>query len=231
MDGIHDLGGMHGFGPVVREKDEPAFHASWEAAVMAISRTTREQGLVNIDQFRHAIERMAPAHYLSASYYERWLDGMSRLLAEKSVITHEALDSRTAHFLAHPRQTAKAFIVSTKSRVPVVAVPVPASTGFMRRELRPPAFRVGDAVITRESRPAGHTRLPRYARGKRGTISRYHGVHVFPDTNAHGLGEMPQPLYSVRFGGQELWGDSAEGHQAVYLDLWESYLLPGRQPQ
>lgn len=231
MDGVHDLGGMHGFGQVVREKNEPAFHAAWEAAVVAISRTVREQGLVNIDEFRHAIERMDPARYLSVSYYEKWLDGMSRLLAEKGVISNEALDSRTEHFLSHPRQTAKAYIARTKARVAVVVVPPPSTTGVVRPELRPPRFSAGETVITRESRPAGHTRLPRYARGKRGTVSRYHGVHVFPDTNAHGLGEMPQALYSVRFDPQELWGDSAEDHHAVYLDLWESYLLPVRRPK
>ena len=91
-----------------------------------------------------------------------------------------------------------------------------------------PRFAVGDRVITREMHPRGHTRLPRYARGKRGIIHLVHGIHVFPDTNAHGLGEMPQALYSVRFEARQLWGDTAEPNQWVHLDLWESYLEPGR---
>jgi len=101
-------------------------------------------------------------------------------------------------------------------------------TDFIRETGATPRFAPGDAVLTREMHPHGHTRLPRYARGKRGVIHCCHGIHVFPDTNAHGRGEDPQPLYSVRFDARELWGESAEPNQAVHIDLWESYLLPGR---
>ena len=99
---------------------------------------------------------------------------------------------------------------------------------FIRETGATPRFVPGDPVRTRAMHPHGHTRLPRYARGKRGVVHCCHGIHVFPDTNAHGEGEQPQPLYSVRFDARELWGESAEPNQAVHIDLWESYLLPGR---
>jgi nitrile hydratase len=226
MDGVHDLGGMQGFGPVEREENEPVFHADWEAAVLAMMRAAGSRGLFNIDEFRHGIERMAPAHYLRASYYEKWLDGVTRVLVEKGVVGAEELASRLAFFDRHPEASARA----------AVPGPLPgrgaANPNWVQDVIREtgaaPRFAPGDPVITRDMHPHGHTRLPRYARGKRGVIHRCHGVHVFPDANAHGQGEQPQPLYSVRFDARELWGESAEPKQAVHIDLWESYLLPGR---
>ena len=226
MDGVHDEGGMHGFGPVEREADEPVFHAAWEAAVLAIIRSGGTRGLYNIDEFRHAIERMDPAHYLASGYYEHWLDGIARLLVEKGVVGAEELQARAEFFRARPEAPATAALAGP---APARA---PANPDWLQSVVRDlavrPRFAPGDAVVTRHIHPAGHTRLPRYARGKRGVIHRLHGVHVFPDTNAHGLGEQPQPLYSVRFDGAELWGESAEPGQALHLDLWESYLLPGK---
>ncbi len=87
-------------------------------------------------------------------------------------------------------------------------------------------FKPGDAVIARNMHPRGHTRIPRYARGRRGTIDRDHGVFVFPDTNAELAGETPQHVYSVRFSARELWGDDASPHDAIYIDLWDDYLDP-----
>jgi nitrile hydratase len=225
MDGVHDLGGMQGFGPVEREADEPAFHARWEAAVLAMMRAGGARGLYNIDEFRHGIERMRPADYLRASYYEKWLDGITRLCLEKGVVTAAELDERIAFFRERPDAPASAAI-----RGPLPPR-VPFDAGWLQDAIRDtgarPRYGPGDAVITRRFHPRGHTRLPRYARGKCGVIDRCHGVHVFPDTHAHGLGEAPQPLYSVRFDGRELWGESAEANQQVHIDLWESYLLPG----
>jgi nitrile hydratase len=227
MDGVHDLGGMHGFGPVVREADEPPFHGDWEAAVVAMMRAGGAHGTYNIDEFRHAIERMAPAHYLRASYYEKWLDGIARLFVEKGVIGAEELRRRIEFFRERPDAPARdALTTAPPARGPAQVVWVQSA---IRETGARPRFAAGDRVMTRSFHPSGHTRLPRYARGKRGVIARVHGIHVFPDTNAHGRGESPQPLYSVRFEGRELWGESAEPHTHVHLDCWESY-LDGQEP-
>lgn len=227
MNGVHDLGGMQGFGAVEREENEPVFHASWEAAMLAIMRAGGARGLYNIDEFRHAIERMKPAHYLSATYYEKWLDGITRLLIEKRVVSEEEMQARAAFFGARPDAPATAALGGPPpERVPFDPGWV---QGVVRETGTRPRFAPGDPVITRVIHPRGHTRLPRYARGKRGAIHRVHGIHVFPDTNAHGLGEAPQPLYSVQFAARELWGDdTGEPNQWVHLDLWESYLQAGR---
>ncbi|HUG38376.1 MAG TPA: nitrile hydratase subunit beta [Candidatus Limnocylindrales bacterium] len=228
MNGVHDLGGMHGFGPVEREPDEPVFHASWEAVVVAIRRSKAIGRLFTIDEFRHSVERMDPAHYLRSSYYEHWLDGLVRVLVEKDVVTPEELDARAASLGERPEALARA--AGTRPRLDNAPGPqnplnfIPAST--VRPSSAAPRFAAGDPVLTRSVHPVGHTRLPRYARGKPGVIHRLHGTHVFPDTNAHGRGEQPQPLYSVRFDARVLWGESAEPNQQVYLDLFESYLRP-----
>jgi len=222
MNGGHDLGGMHGFGPVEREENEPPFHAPWEAAVVALMRASRAAGVYNIDEFRHGIERMVPAVYLGSTYFERWLDGITRLLVEKGVISAEELAERTARFSEHPDAPLPGAAPTPAWRSS--APPEPASS--FRAPAAPPRFAVGAAVLTRELHPTGHTRLPRYARGKRGVIASHRGCHVFPDTNAHHRGEQPQHVYGVRFDARELWSEAAEPNAPVYLDLWESYLLP-----
>jgi len=221
VNGVHDVGGMHGFGPVDWDEGPPSLD-DWEAAVVAIQGATRRTGLINIDEFRHGIERMAPAHYLGSSYFEHWLDGIARVLVEKGAIDPAALDARTAFFAERPDGAARDALAAA----PPATRPSVPHRGYVRPERAPPRFRAGDAVRARTTHPAGHTRLPRYARGRRGVIAAYHGVHVFPDTHAHGLGEQPQPLYSVRFEARELWGESAEPREAVYLDAWEPYLEP-----
>jgi nitrile hydratase len=226
MDGVHDLGGMQGFGPVEREQNEPTVHAAWEAVVLAMQHAGRLGLLYNIDEFRHGIERMAPAHYLRATYYEKWLEGMTRVLLEKGVVGAEELTARQAFFEQKPDAPAAAALPGPR---PARGASRAASLmDFIRETGATPRFAPGDPVRTRAMHPHGHTRLPRYARGKRGVVHCCHGIHVFPDTNAHGEGEQPQPLYSVRFDARELWGESAEPNQAVHIDLWESYLLPGR---
>jgi nitrile hydratase len=226
MDGVHDLGGMHGFGRVEREENEPAFHAPWEAAVVAMMRAGGARGVFNIDEFRHAIERMRPADYLDATYYEKWLDGIARLYVERGIVSKAELEARTAFFSERAAAPATAAIAGP------LPERVPSNPNWVQDVIRSdtgarPRFALGDRVVTRNIHPRGHTRLPRYARGKRGAIHRVHGVHVFPDTNAHGLGEDPQPLYSVRFEARELWGPIAEPNQWVHIDLWESYLEAG----
>lgn len=226
MNGVHDLGGMHGFGAVEREDPDPPFHAPWERTVNALNRTMMLIGIYNIDEMRHAIERMEPAHYLASGYYEHWFDMLERLLTERGVIAPAELDARTAYFTEHPETPATAPLSGPPPPSLVPAPARPAAHPFIREATAPPRFQAGDAVATRNTQPRGHTRLARYARGKRGVIHRLHGIHVFPDSHAHGLGEQPQPLYSVRFEAGELWGDSAEPCGAVYIDLWESYLTP-----
>jgi nitrile hydratase len=232
MNGVHDLGGMHGFGPVEREPDEPVFHAPWEAVVVAIRRSRAIGRLFNIDEFRHSIERMEPAHYLGSSYYERWLDGLARVLVEKGVVTLKELEERAASFRARPEGPAAGSGQCPRgARTPGDGDGLPSPLNFVppsttRTSSESPRYAPGDRVITRSFHPSGHTRLPRYARGKPGVIHRLHGIHVFPDTNAHGLGERPRPLYSVRFDARALWGESAEPNHHVHLDLWESYLRP-----
>src|SRR5262245_42109435 len=171
MDGVHDLGGMHGFGPVEREENEPPFHAPWEATVVAIMRDALGAGLYSIDEFRHGIERMDPAHYLGSSYFEHWLDGIARILIEKGVVSGAAMDERTAVFCARPDAPASAAVAATP--------PVPAPRGrpepetSFRDAMASPRFAVAAAVLTRNIHPAGHTRLPRYARGRRGVVAGY----------------------------------------------------------
>jgi nitrile hydratase subunit beta len=219
MNGVHDMGGMHGFGPIVREEHEPLFHAPWEGRVRAMAVLSMVHGYFNIDAFRFGIERMAPAEYLRAPYFERWLSTVERNLVEQGLLTADDVDARMRLLRDHPEAPLP---VAERHRPPS-----PASDAS--RSSRPgaePRFAVGDGVVTRNAHPGGHTRLPRYARGKRGTVIRSHGPHVFPDTHALGLGEQPQPLYTVRFDARELWGESAEPRQTVSLELWESYLAP-----
>jgi nitrile hydratase beta subunit len=222
MNGAHDLGGMHGFGAVEWEENEPVFHAPWERTVFGINRAVREWN-PNLDAFRHRIERMGAAEYLSTSYYEHWLAGIEILLSERGLVTPEELDARTEHYRQHP----DAPLPTAATRVSAPLPPPAPPHRFRREAIAPARFAPGERIVTRNVHPTGHTRLPRYARGKRGVVERVHGVFVFPDTNAHGLGEQPQPVYSVRFSARELWGDSAEPNQHVNIDLWESYLLPG----
>jgi nitrile hydratase beta subunit len=218
MNGVHDLGGMHGFGAIVREANEPLFHADWEARVCAFEEILcMDQETFTLDAFRHGIERMAPADYLRSSYYERWLASIESNLIAEGIISRDELDDRIDLLRQHPG----ALVHQSNAPTPPPAASEPPAT-------TPPAplFSAGDAVVTRNVHPTGHTRLPRYARGKRGVIERLHGAQTFPDTNAHGLGKQPQPLYTVRFTARELWGDSAEANETVSLNLWQSYLEP-----
>jgi nitrile hydratase beta subunit len=223
MNGPHDMGGMHGFGRVQPEANEPVFHADWEKTVMAANGANRSLGLVNIDEFRHSIERMPPAEYLNTPYYGRWLSALERILVEKGILTAQELSERAALLQEHPDT------VTPQGPIPPLAAQPPIVSNPRAAYQRPgptPRYSPGDRVRARNVHPTGHTRLPRYARGKRGTIHQVRGVYVFPDTHAHGLGEQPQPLYTVQFDGQELWGDSTEAREAVHIDLWESYLEP-----
>jgi nitrile hydratase len=221
MNGVHDLGGMHGFGPVVREQDEPVFHSEWEKRVFAMMLTAFGRRVYNVDEFRRAIERMPPAGYLAASYYEKWLHALEALLVEKGVVTREELASGHAAAPA-PAQAAE----SPDDGEGNGGVESFDSSAVKLRfdKSYKPGFKVGDRVVARNFNPEHHTRLPRYARGKRGVIRYDHGVFVFPDTHAHGQGGKPQHVYTVAFEARELWGPDQNQRAPVYLDCWEDYL-------
>ena len=223
MNGVHDMGGMHGLGPIAPEADEPVFHEPWEARALALTLAAGAWGRWNLDASRHQRELIFGPDYLRMSYYEKWIVGLEALMLKTGLVSAEELGA------GRPAPgSAKASPPLTAERVPAVL----ASGGPTTRDValapraQAPRFAVGDTVRARNINPAGHTRLPRYARGRVGVITHSHGAHVFPDTNAHGLGEHPQPLHQVRFEARELWGEAAVGRGAVYLDLWEDYLEP-----
>jgi nitrile hydratase subunit beta len=217
MNGIHDLGGMQNMGPVHYEENEPVFHEAWEGRVYALNRALGPWGKWNIDASRYGVELLPPADYLRMSYYEKWLERIIALLLQLKIVTQEEINS------GHP---APGFQKLTPRLTAASAAATAIQRGnFMRPDAKAQArFRPGQRVRTQNINPAGHTRLPRYARGRQGTIIRRHGIFVFPDSNAHFLGEQPQHLYSVRFPAQELWGKSASPHDSVHLDLWDSHL-------
>ena len=218
MDGIHDLGGMEGFGSLQIEKNEPVFHADWEARTMAMRVLMGFWRKWNIDAGRHSIENLPPADYLGFSYYEKWLASLVNLLVGAELVT---VDEVKKGFSA---TTAK------KSMPPIDAAGLeaflPVGKPAMRELGTKPQFSVGDRVHTLSHMPSGHHRLPRYIRGHFGEIILYHGAHVFPDTNACFAGENPQHLYTVRFSAKELWGGDASIRDTVTAELWESYLEP-----
>jgi nitrile hydratase subunit beta len=216
MNGIHDMGGMHGMGPIEAEKNEPVFHHPWEGRAYAVTRAMGAWRKWNLDASRFQREQIAPEDYLRMSYYERWLEGLVQLITKTGLVTQAELKSGKPDPGA-----AKQTPPLTPEKVPIlVAKGVPAS-----RDVAVTArFQTGERVRARNMHPVGHTRLPRYVRGKTGTIGRDHGVFVFPDTNALFLGEKPQHVYSVRFAARELWGEQAAAQDSVYLDLWDDYL-------
>jgi nitrile hydratase beta subunit len=215
MNGVHDMGGMHGMGPIRHEKNEPVFHAPWEGRVYAIDRALSSFHRWNIDAWRHHIETLPPAEYLRMSYYEKWLAANEKRVVQYGFVTAEELAN------------GKAAQGSTKA---VPALTVEVARAYERNipsandPSVAPLFQTGQRVRARNIQPEGHTRLLRYARGKTGQIIRDHGVYSFPDSSAQGMGDKRQHLYSVRFAARELWGEAASPRDFVHLDLWDSYL-------
>ena len=218
MNTVHDLGGMQNFGPVEADADEPVFHSQWERRVFALTLAMGAPGGWNIDTSRHARESLPPAQYLSSSYYEIWLAGLEKLMLERGLVTADEIATGQSQAPAKADRR----VLEADKVAEALARGAPAdrpSTGEAR-------FAAGDRVSTRNLNPQGHTRLPRYARGRVGVVIAVHGCHVLPDSNAHGEGEQPSWLYGVRFTSRELWGPEARAGDHVHLDLWEPYLEP-----
>ncbi len=217
MNGPQDLGGQMGFGPVAPEPNEPVFHAPWERRALALTLAMGATREWNIDISRHARESLPPANYLAWSYYEIWIAGLSKLLLDRGLATKDEI--------ASGRMQVAAKKVAGKLFAKDVATAL-AKGGPTSRSDTAPRFKPSDKVRTKNMHPTTHTRLPRYLRGHEGEIMRLHGTHVFPDTNAHGKGEHPQALYTVRFSARDIWGEARHPRDTVSADLWESYLDP-----
>ena len=216
MNGVHDMGGQQGMGPVEHEKDEPVFHAAWEGRIYALNRAIRAWRKWSLDTDRHALETMSPVDYLRMSYYERWVHRLEAQVVQYGLVSKEEMEAgkpAPGSTKANP-----AFTLATSAR-------------WLNRGIASshdptvrPLFKVRQRVRARNINPTGHTRLPRYARGKTGVVVRDYGVYLFPDTNAHFQGEKRQHVYSVRFAAQELWGPDASPRDSVHLDMWDDYL-------
>jgi nitrile hydratase len=215
MDGVHDMGGMDGFGKVEPEPNEPTFHAPWEGRVMAMSRAMAAIGAWNIDQSRFAIEQLPPHVYLTSSYYRRWFLRNAALVEERGLVGADELAEGRA--LRPGREMKRKFTAADAERVM-------ARGKYDRTPQAPARFKIGDRVRAKNIHPKLHTRLPRYVRGHLGTIERLHGAHVYPDAVVAGQGEDPQWLYTVCFDADELWGADADPTVKVSIDAFEPYL-------
>jgi len=217
MDGIHDMGGMHGFGKVEPEPDEPVFHAKWEGRVLALNRAMGYTGIWTIDQTRAGIEELPPDLYLTSSYYKKWGIRLEKLIVKMGLA--DADEIKAGHAL-RPGKT-------LKRKLNAAEVPNTLSRGSFTRPAKATArFKPGDRVRTKNIHPETHTRLPRYARDRIGIVEALRGCHVFPDTVAIGKGEDPQWLYTVLFDSRELWGENADPSLKISIEAFEPYLEP-----
>ena len=214
---IHDMGGMHGFGPVEPEPNEPVFHAEWEKRVLAMQRAMGATGLWTIDGGRASLEHLPPIAYLDASYYKRWFLGLERRVVAHGLVGEDEIAAG---------RSLRPGIRLNRKMTRGDAMKPPLRGNFERPSAFPARFKVGDVVRTRDINPTTHTRLPRYARGKLGTVEAVRGCHVFPDTAALGASENPQWLYAVVFAGRELWGEETDPSIKVSIEAFEPYLSP-----
>ncbi|MEX0751371.1 MAG: nitrile hydratase subunit beta [Xanthobacteraceae bacterium] len=216
MDGVHDMGGMDGFGPVQPEENEPVFHEKWEGRVLAMNRAMGFTRTWNGDISRHAKEILPPHVYLASPYYRRWALGLEQMLMDHGLVD---ADEFAAGHVLRPGKPLKRKLTLDQLEKALLA------RGSYERPARAPAlFKAGDRVRAKNIHPKGHTRLPRYVRGHVGAIERVHGCHVFPDSHAARREEDPQWLYTVRFEGRELWGDKVDPTIKVSVDAFEPYL-------
>jgi nitrile hydratase beta subunit len=215
MDGVHDMGGMDGFGKVEAETSEPPFHAPWEGRVLAMQRAMGYAGAWHIDHSRFAQEKLPPLSYLGSSYYQRWMLAMESNVTERGYVTPEEL--KAGHALK-PGPALK------RKLTPDVVAEGMTRSSFYRQQQGPQKFQPGDKVRTKNIHPATHTRLPRYARGKTGVVEMCHGCHMYPDSVATDQGDNPQWLYTVVFDSCELWGPDADPTLKISIDAFEPYL-------
>jgi nitrile hydratase len=216
MNGVHDMGGMQGYGPVRPEANEPVFHAPWEGRVITMVMAIAAWGKFGVDQRRYVRELIPPAEFLAMSYYEIWYTGLIANMLDAGMVTRAEIDSGVPS-----AGSAKLTPALMATRVPTFF----ANGAPKKRNVPARAnFRVGQRVRAKNINPTTHTRLPRYARGRTGVVTADHGIYVFPDTNANNQGEKPQHLYSVRFEARELWGEQAKNRDSVYIDMWDDYL-------
>jgi nitrile hydratase len=201
MDGMHDLGGRQGFGAVRYRPDARAFHEAWEVRVNSLYAFAVRRGIFNMDEYRHAIERMEPRHYLTASYYERSLTSLATLLVEKGILTREELERRA------------------QGLFPLAAPSAPGRSNVPARE----RFQPGDRVRVRDDYVPGHVRMPGYIRGKTGVVVSESPAYPFPDAHAHALAAQDEPTYDVRFRSEDLWPQSADA-ALVHVGVFQSYL-------
>lgn len=216
MNGAQDMGGLHGFGPVQPEPDEPVFHGEWEKRAFALTLAMGMPGGWNIDMSRSARESIPPADYLHKSYYDIWATGLEKLMLERGLVT--AADMAAGHRVSPPLPNRPVLKPADVAKVLYRGGPTERETNSS------PLYKAGDRVRAKNIHPKTHTRLPRYVRGHAGTIDRVIGFHVFPDSNATGAGENPQWLYNVSFNGRELWGPDGDPATLVSVDAWEPYL-------
>ena len=215
---IHDMGGMHGFGPIPREENEPVFHEPWEGRVLGLMMTTGKHLKGNIDNTRSQSEMLPASTYLSLAYYERWFVRLERVCTEKGLVTADDLASLWAGRDIAPDSQAEPVTPDD------IRGGLARGRNYSRQLEKPAVFTIDDMVRAKNINPKGHTRLPRYARGKVGTVIAENGGQIFPDNNATFSGEGPERLYTVKFSATELWGPDANPNDTVCIDLWEPYL-------
>jgi nitrile hydratase beta subunit len=228
MNGIHDMGGMDGFDTIKTNEgsiDTVGYHDEWEGLVHSAFVGTLGSGVHNMDEFRHAIERMGPGHYLTAKYYDRWLIAVQTLLVEKSVISPDELRERVEEF-SHTED-----ITLPERNNPMLINELLAGVTekySSRREPIEPVFDVGDTVHVENMHPKGHTRCPEYVRRAQGIIREQQGTHTLPDSHAHG-GDITEPMYNIEFSLDELWGENGSEVDSIRIELWESYLQEAKE--
>jgi len=224
MNGVHDLGGTDGVGPVVPDKDgEPVFFADWERAALLMFPAGAKAGLFQLDQFRYGIEQMAASEYLTTPYYEHWAHTVSHHAQRNGLFDEDELNERAQYYLEHP----DAKLPDRKDPELIEFLDTVFKTGASCRlpSDAPAHFSVGDRVVVASDSPTGHTRRAGYVRGRVGTITLAHGTFVYPDGVANGAEETAEHVYTVQFTAQELWGEAiGDPNVTVCFDVWEPYI-------
>lgn len=225
MNGVHDLGGIDGLGPVVAPASEPVFHEEWEKAAFALFATNFRAGLFGVDAFRSGIEQMHPADYLASGYYEHWLHCAEHYAVGAGVVDEAELEARTRYYLEHPDEPLPDR--TDPDLLAFVDAAVKGGAPARRPSDKQASYAVGDTVTVIDDSPQGHTRKARYVRGKTGVVVMAHGTFIYPDSAGNGGGDAPEHVYTVRFTNAELWGaDHSEPNGVVHFDVWEPYIVP-----